>query len=76
MSEAGLNPLDGEAANTYRLLTSDDVTSGERTKVERHLNRAGIDVEQLRSDLVSHQAVHTYLTKHRGVSLSSESQKS
>jgi hypothetical protein len=76
MSEAGLNPLDGEAANTYRLLTSDDVTSGERTKVERHLNRAGIDVEQLRSDLVSHQAVHTYLTKHRGVSLSSESQTS
>lgn len=76
MTEAGLNPLDGEAANTYRLLTDDDVTSGERTKVERHLNRAGIDVEQLRTDLVSHQAVHTYLTKHRGVSLSSESQES
>jgi hypothetical protein len=76
MTEAGLNPLDGEAANTYRLLTNDDVTSGERTKVDRHLNRAGINVEQLRTDLVSHQAVHTYLTKHRGVSLSSESQDS
>jgi hypothetical protein len=76
IAEAGLNPLDGEAANTYRLLTDDDVTSGERTKVERHLNRSGIDVEQLRTDLVSHQAVHTYLTKHRGVSLSSGSQES
>jgi hypothetical protein len=75
MTEAGLNPLDGEAANTYRLLTDDDVTSGERTKVERHLNRTDIDVEQLRGDFVSHQAVHTYLTKHRGVSLSSESQE-
>ncbi|MFC5369039.1 rod-determining factor RdfA [Salinirubrum litoreum] len=72
MTDAGLNPLDGEAANTYRLLTDDDVTSGERTKVERHLNRAGIDVEQLRKDFVSHQAVHTYLRKHRGVSLSSD----
>lgn len=75
MTDAGLNPLNGEAANTYRLLIDDDVTSGERTQVERHLNRAGIDVEQLRNDFVSHQAVHTYLTKHRGVSLSSESQE-
>jgi hypothetical protein len=75
MTDAGLNPLDGEAANTYRLLTDDDVTSGERTRVERHLNRADVDVDRLCDDFVSHQAVHTYLTKHRGVSLSSDSQE-
>lgn len=73
MTEAGLNPLDGEAANTYRLLTDDDVTSGERTKVERHLDRAGLDVDRLRTDFVSHQAIHTYLTEHRGATLDDES---
>ena len=69
MSAAGLNPLDGEAANVYRLLTDDDVTSGERTDVKRQLEREGVDVEQLRTDFVSHQAIHTYLRSVRGVSL-------
>jgi hypothetical protein len=76
MTDAGLNPLDGEAANTYRLLTDDEVTSGDRTKVERQLGREGVDVEQLRSDFVSHQAIHTYLTDYLGVSLDSDSQES
>lgn len=76
MTDAGINLLDGEAANTYRLLTDDEVTSGERTKVERKLGREGVDVERLRSDFVSHQAIHTYLTDYLGVSLDSETRDS
>lgn len=67
MEAAGMNPLDGEAANTYRLLTDDDVSSGVRTDTESSLERAGIDVGKIQRDFVSHQAVHTYLTKYRDV---------
>jgi hypothetical protein len=67
MEDAGLGPLDGEAANLYRLLTADDVSSGERTRAERQLEREGIDPEEVRADFVSHQSIHTYLTDHRGV---------
>lgn len=65
MTEAGLSPLDGEVANTYRLLTSDDVSQGPRTQAKRRLERDGIDVEALLDDFVSYQAVRTYLTKYR-----------
>lgn len=69
MVAAGLDPFDGEAANTYRLLTADDVSRGERTDVKRRLEREGIDVDQLRADFVSHQAIHTYLRRVRGAAL-------
>ncbi|MGM0604664.1 MAG: rod-determining factor RdfA [Halobacteriota archaeon] len=65
MREAGLAPLDGEVSNTYRLLTDDDVSAGMRTQVRRRLERADIDIDRLHTDFVSHQAIHTYLTKTR-----------
>jgi hypothetical protein len=68
LENAGRNPLDGEVENLYRLLTADEVSSGERTRARRTLDRDGVDIERLKSDFVSHQAVHTYLTKGRGVS--------
>lgn len=70
MDDAGMNPLEGEVENTYRLLTDSDVSAGTRTQAWRRLSRAGVDTDQLESDFVSRQAVHTYLTKHRGVSYS------
>ena len=73
MDNAGMTTLDGEIANTYRLLTADDVSTGVRTQAETTLERNGIDVEVLSHDFVSHQAIHTYLTKHRGVEHSSKS---
>ena len=57
--------LPGEIENMYTLLTDDDVTSGTRVQAENRLSEHGIDVEQIRSDFVSRQAIHTYLTKHR-----------
>jgi hypothetical protein len=65
MREAGLNPLDGEVDNMYRLLTDDDVSAGHQAEAVARLEREGIDPETLRGDFVSHQAIHTYLTKHR-----------
>ncbi|MFB6220325.1 MAG: rod-determining factor RdfA [Halolamina sp.] len=73
MEEAGMNPLDGEAANVYDLLSGDDATSGARTRAERRLDREGVDVETLREQFVSHQAIHTYLTDVRGLEHTPES---
>lgn len=72
MTEAGLSPLDGEVENTYRLLTSNDVSRGDRTQAKRRLERDGIDIETLLDDFVSYQAVRTYLTKYREVEHTTE----
>lgn len=71
LERAGENPLEGEAENVYRLLDGDDVSAGVRTQQRNRLERAGIDVEKLQGDFVTHQAVHTYLTK--GLDISKES---
>lgn len=68
LREAGLQPLDGEVANTYRLLTEDDVSAGDRTRAERRLAREGIDDDALTADFVSYQAIRTYLQNERDVS--------
>ncbi len=72
LADSGVSTLDGEVENTYRLLTSDDVSSGVRTETKNSLERDGLDVERLKRDFVSHQAVHTYLTKYRGVDYPSQ----
>jgi hypothetical protein len=57
----------GGIDHIYRLLTDDDVSSGDRTRIRNALERDGIDVEALTQDFVTHQAIHTYLTKGRNV---------
>lgn len=69
LNGAGGQLIDGEIENHYRLLTCDDVSASARTQAETRLERLGIDVEALRHDFVSHQAVHTYLTDVREASL-------
>lgn len=51
---------------TYHLLT-DDADVATRNRIERDLERAGVDVASLRADFVSHQAIHTFLTRYRDV---------
>lgn len=72
LREVGEQPVDGEIENHYRLLTADDVTTSERAQIETRLSRQGIDVETVKRDFVSHQAIHTYLTEVRGASLPSD----
>ncbi|MDS0279600.1 hypothetical protein NDI85_17535 [Halomicroarcula sp. S1AR25-4] len=61
MRAAGMETLDGEAANLYRLLTDDDVGPGKRIDAKSRLQRNGLDPETLTSDFVSYQTVRTHL---------------
>jgi hypothetical protein len=65
LDQQRVDMLPGEIENMYTLLTDEDVTSGTRIQVENRLSEHGVDVEDLRSDFVSRQAIHTYLTKDR-----------
>ena len=68
MTDAGMDPLDGEVENVYRLLTDDDVSSGTRTETETRLRQEGIDVDELRREFVTYQAIRTYLKEVRDAS--------
>ena len=67
MERAGLNPLDGEVENTYRLLTDEDVSQGMRTQARNRLQKQNIDVDQLQSDFVSYGTVRRHLKGCLGV---------
>ena len=70
LSASDIATKDGDVANYYRLLTDDDVTSGDRVEARRELERAGVDVEALDSRFVSHQTIHRHLTDCLDLSLS------
>ncbi|WP_254546669.1 rod-determining factor RdfA [Halomarina pelagica] len=65
LADAGMDTVDEELDNLYRLLTDDEVSSASRIQIERRLERAGIDPEELQRDFVSYQAIRTYLLKYR-----------
>jgi hypothetical protein len=65
--EAGIRPVDGEIRTFYRTLAEEGVSEGDRMRLMRRLERDGIDVEELRSDFVSYQAVRSFLRQKRGV---------
>lgn len=65
LREAGRDPLPDDVQAIYRALTDDEASAAERTRRRRALERDGIDVDELEADFVSHQAIHTYLTKYR-----------
>jgi ABC-type phosphonate transport system ATPase subunit len=67
MGRAGLNPLDGEVENTYRLLTDEDVSPGMRTQACNRLQKQDIDVDQLQSDFVSYGTVRRHLKHCLGI---------
>ena len=71
LDDAAAQVVDGEAENLYRLLTADDVSAGARVEAEHKLREHDVDIDQLRRDFVSHQAIHTYLTDDRGVTYES-----
>lgn len=68
LRDAGVQTLDGEVENFYRLLTDDSTSPADRTRVRRRLEQEGIDIDQVESEFVSYQAIRTYLQKHRGAS--------
>lgn len=66
MIDAGMDPLKGEIENAYRLLIN-NLSAGVRTQTRKRFEHEGLDVKQVKRDFVSHQAIHTYLTKYREV---------
>lgn len=67
LREAGVSPLKFEVSGTYEALRSG--SGSETTRAERRLKRESINPDALAKDFVTHQAIHTYLTKERGASL-------
>jgi len=68
LTGAGIQPVDGEVSNDYRLLTDDDVSGGDRVQLRRRLDQAGVDVDGLLDDFVTYQAIRSYLTEIRDAS--------
>lgn len=66
LEEAGVQLLDGEIENIYRLLTDEEVGAADRTRARRRLEREGIDVDALLTDFVTYQAIRSYLRDLRG----------
>lgn len=65
MVEADMQPVDGEVENAYRLLTNDDVSDADRTRIRRRLDREGLDIERISDDFVTYQAIRSYLQEDR-----------
>ena len=67
MREAGMDVVDGEAENYYRLLTDDDVSAGTRVEARNRLQQQGVDIDALTEAFVTYQSIRHYLTAVRGV---------
>ena len=68
LENAGVQTVNGEVENAYRVLTDEEASSADRTRLARRLKRDGVDVDGLTADFVSYQAIRTYLHNHRNVS--------
>lgn len=67
--DSGGAAVSSDVETTYRLLTDDDVSEADRMRKRRELEQDGLDVSRVRNDFVTHQAIHTYLTKYREAEL-------
>lgn len=67
MERAGLDPLDGEVENMYRLLTDEETSAGVRTQARNRLERCGVDVDDLTGDFVTYQSINRHLKERLGV---------
>lgn len=66
LHDAGTNPSPADVENALRALTSDETGAAEQTQLRRRLERSGVAVEELDADLVTYQAVRSYLQEYRG----------
>ena len=70
LRDAGGAPMAFEVAGTYRALSGEPNADAPRAR--RRLERAGVHVDDLTSDFVTHQAIHTYLKRDRDATLPDE----
>jgi len=67
MRDVGMDPLEGEAENVYRLLSDPDVPEYKQQKAVQKLEGNGIDVAALHTDFVSYSSIYGLLTEEREV---------
>ena len=63
----------GDPENIYRLLRDDEVSSGRQAELRSRLERAGIDIEAVENDFVSHQTVRDHLKECLDIDTSRQS---
>lgn len=73
LRESGVTANEYDVEATYRVLADDGVSNADTVRKERELDRDGVDIEEVRKDFVTHQAVHTYLTEYREAELDDQS---
>ncbi|MFC4405949.1 rod-determining factor RdfA [Haloarchaeobius iranensis] len=61
LAAVGASRLTWSKTPVYEALHTDELSEPERIEIRRELERAGVDVEQLGADLVSHQTVYRHL---------------
>ena len=62
LDTANVGNVEWSRTPVYEMLQTDELSDAEEIEIRRELERAGIDVEQLATDLVSHQTVYRHLT--------------
>ncbi|SDQ24123.1 rod-determining factor RdfA [Natronobacterium texcoconense] len=67
LAEADVDTITADVSHLYELLSGETGSRGERTQVERRLEREGIDVATLTDEFVSYGAIRSYLTGYRDV---------
>lgn len=72
LEQAGAEPYPGEVDTIYAAVTDDETSRGLEQEVRGRLERTGVDFESLSGDLVSYQAVRTYLNSDRGIEYARE----
>lgn len=71
--DADVDTIAEDLSQLYAVLTGTTGSRGERTQIERRLERDGIDVERLTDEFVSYGAIRSYLVGHRNVTPPSDS---
>lgn len=69
LAAAGVDTVTEDVSHLYAVLDGEAGSRGERTQIERRLEREGIDVETLTDEFVSYGAIRSYLTGYRDASL-------
>jgi hypothetical protein len=63
LDAANVGRVEWSRSPVYEALHTDELSDAEEIEIRRELDRAGVDVERLSSDLFSHQTVYRHLTQ-------------
>lgn len=66
LRDAGVEPLAGNVTSIYQHLTDEETDPGTTAELETRLAQQGIDVEEVKAEFVTYQAIRTYLKDVRG----------